>query len=616
MSTTHTLVLNCSMSGPGCYTSEVSWSLSCPSHNLSLSGVSPHSSIESIPKASGTCTLDMFDSYGDGWTGNAFRGLGQILYLSSGSSGHVTFDFDNTESAPAEKIPTCENFCGEGPDNDCDDGGPGSEFSSCELGSDCQDCGDRTTIPSPPSLPPAPSAPPCYAVIDLVLVVDASGSMSGFEEDFKTFLSRFITDLNMGEDAARVGIVQFGTTVTNLADISSNKNYILNAINSYHVTGSSYPEAALQTAVSMLQMAGNVRPNGQIATQVIFFILDGQQTNLPPNFNFGGDDSLVSYAATVHDQYPNIIIFANGIYSAVPATIEAVASHSKYAFMSTFIEGLTTQFIDTHFCGRFLPPPSPPSSPPPSADVAGDPHLYFAGGRKADFRGVPRMRFSLLSAPGFAANVHIDAADFMVFDTIIHGTYMTELTMRCGEAYMSHNATNASKWGFGWQSTQLRCSDRDAVQYIHPHNTRKCSGKGAAAMKMLVVMKYATASFQCGNWTVMSTVQPVARYVSGASRNLDIRITGPSKGAHGLVGQNMDVASARDGALDKYPYKGEYTTVAQAEGAIDGAYMDYAVPSAYSTNFKYSRFDSEGDGGEVSTVEAISTKEWSEREEA
>ena len=199
------------------------------------------------------------------------------------------------------------------------------------------------------------------------------------------------------------------------------------------------------------------------------------------------------------------------------------------------------------------------------------------------------MRFALVSAPGFAANIRIDTADFMLGSAIIHGTYMTELTMRCGGAYMSHNATNATEWGFGWYSVQLRCGPKDVVQYVHPHNAKKCTRTG-------VKVNYATATFQCDKWTVSSTVQPVARYVSGASKNLDIKITGPSK-AHGLLGQNLDARSSRDGALDVYPEAGDYTTRAQAEGAIDGTFLDYAVSSAYSTQFKFSQFGASGEMG-------------------
>ena len=47
---------------------------------------------------------------------------------------------------------------GDEDDGFCDDGGVGSEFSECEYGTDCKDCGVREY--QPPSLPPFPHPPP------------------------------------------------------------------------------------------------------------------------------------------------------------------------------------------------------------------------------------------------------------------------------------------------------------------------------------------------------------------------------------------------------------------------------------------------------------------------
>ena len=60
---------------------------------------------------------------------------------------------------------TCTDTCNYASDNDCDDGGAGSEFSICTLGTDCNDCGARTLSPPPsswqsPPPPPSPSPPP------------------------------------------------------------------------------------------------------------------------------------------------------------------------------------------------------------------------------------------------------------------------------------------------------------------------------------------------------------------------------------------------------------------------------------------------------------------------
>ena len=41
----------------------------------------------------------------------------------------------------------------------CEDGGPGSEYSACAVGSDCNDCGgEARTVTPPPPPPPPPSA--------------------------------------------------------------------------------------------------------------------------------------------------------------------------------------------------------------------------------------------------------------------------------------------------------------------------------------------------------------------------------------------------------------------------------------------------------------------------
>eukprot|EP00966_Prymnesium_polylepis_P015950 368328-Prymnesium_polylepis.1 len=47
-----------------------------------------------------------------------------------------------TVSIPDDQdVAGCDNSCSYSYDNDCDDGGPGSEFDSCLLGTDCADCG-------------------------------------------------------------------------------------------------------------------------------------------------------------------------------------------------------------------------------------------------------------------------------------------------------------------------------------------------------------------------------------------------------------------------------------------------------------------------------------------
>lgn len=54
----------------------------------------------------------------------------------------------------------CRNSCYDAKDSYCDDGGYGSEYDRCELGSDCDDCGPRRYLPPPPLPPLPPPLPP------------------------------------------------------------------------------------------------------------------------------------------------------------------------------------------------------------------------------------------------------------------------------------------------------------------------------------------------------------------------------------------------------------------------------------------------------------------------
>ena len=66
----------------------------------------------------------------------------------------------------------CGNTCNSAGDGDCDDGGSGSEYSVCTLGTDCADCGRRECHlpPLPPSypdpLPPPPAMSPPFVPTD------------------------------------------------------------------------------------------------------------------------------------------------------------------------------------------------------------------------------------------------------------------------------------------------------------------------------------------------------------------------------------------------------------------------------------------------------------------
>ena len=93
----------------------------------------------------------------------ADAGLQGLCYgtCDAAASGWVT-------APPASPLATgdgsCTDDCYLPDDGICDDGGPGSDWAICTLGSDCADCGVRDAPPSPPKdaphQPPTPPTPP------------------------------------------------------------------------------------------------------------------------------------------------------------------------------------------------------------------------------------------------------------------------------------------------------------------------------------------------------------------------------------------------------------------------------------------------------------------------
>jgi len=66
--------------------------------------------------------------------------------------------------SPPAALGQCTDICASANDGWCDDGGGGSSYSLCVLGTDCADCSVRSAPPAPPKLapraPPSPLPPP------------------------------------------------------------------------------------------------------------------------------------------------------------------------------------------------------------------------------------------------------------------------------------------------------------------------------------------------------------------------------------------------------------------------------------------------------------------------
>tara|TARA_Y100001954_G_scaffold227894_1_gene271525 strand:- start:1588 stop:2208 length:621 start_codon:yes stop_codon:yes gene_type:complete len=187
----------------------------------------------------------------------------------------------------------------------------------------------------------------------------------------------------------------------------------------------------------------------------------------------------------------------------------------------------------------------------------------------------------MVSAPKFEMNMLFQEASFRLGDLVVDGTFMTELYVQCDRARAAHSAPNATELNYGWHAVWITCAD-GKKRWVFPHQKLSCPESN-----LTVSVEYATATVMCGTWVAKSSVRRVFDRISGAARRIDFTVHGIDV-AHGVVGQNLH--APRQGRLDKYPARGRYQTVAQAEGAIDGSFLDYRVRSPFDTEFRYSLF--------------------------
>ena len=244
------------------------------------------------------------------------------------------------------------------------------------------------------------------------------------------------------------------------------------------------------------------------------------------------------------------------------------------------------------------PESKPECDPRPTSDnalVAKDPHLHFAHGGEADFRGRNDTCYAFFSAPGLAVNVKVEESTFTIRNgqlTVI-GTYLTEVHVvaRVDKARLLANASflasQLDEHNMGWKVVQGVCAGR-------PFKFGRHGGKTCFDLGMF--MAHSSATFTLGNWTVLVHGNHVYDWVSGPRHRVDVSFSARGDAAarskpHGIIGQSFSSTAPRWGKKDRYPLKGAFETSAQAEGAIEGSAADYEVARPYSTAFAFSRFN-------------------------
>ena len=185
--------------------------------------------------------------------------------------------------------------------------------------------------------------------LDIVLVLDTSGSMSGSKmTNLKNAANRFIdataeNNRELEQDQqTRLAIVQFSSG----AETQQNLNYVTdqnaqqykNTINRFSANGATYAEEGLQQAQNVLDRNG--RPDVQ---QIVIFFTDGE-----PNHQSGFDNEVAAEAVnTAHDmKQGGTIIYAIGVMNGADASVTDDDGFNEY------MNGVSSNYPDATADGQ------------------------------------------------------------------------------------------------------------------------------------------------------------------------------------------------------------------------------------------------------------------------
>ena len=229
----------------------------------------------------------------------------------------------------------------------------------------------------------------------------------------------------------------------------------------------------------------------------------------------------------------------------------------------------------------------------PGGALHGDPHLAFAHGGRADFRGCDGCYFSLLSAADLAVNMRTEDAHFRLHGAEVHGSFVTEVHVawRAPDATtwlnLSYVADNVGEGNWGWEAVRATCGGRRLRTY--PKTFSECAGAE-------LTLDYSSLVLVLPEWSVRLGSRPVYDRIDGPHHRLDMKFVPRvpehklSAWPHGLIGQSFDGDGAPlSGREDEY-VGDEVWTSAMAEGAIEGTWRDYLLDGPFATGFRFSRF--------------------------
>jgi len=332
-----------------------------------------------------------------------------------------------------------------------------------------------------------------------------------------------------------------------------------------------------------------------------------------------GNSALEELAPTQEDEAANPV----GCYMKVPTS--ATAADNGKVFYNANADGAASATAAKICCEGSCA----------ALNAYGDPHLTFAHGGTAHFRGVDHGVFNFLSAPNVSFNVEIEDA---LYNTAfsrrtVNGSFMTDATWVIRTAtnkslfikYSARVPDRAYVWlgaptgrvtyvvaAKGWLPAY---PPENTGIYTHGEEHRKKTGRGSVyhilpedrVYKLddvtVAMPKTKKLLVETSGWAFQ--VKQHVWYPHHLHPRLSVSIrpkydvespTGVAP--HGLIGQTWDRDEiAISGAVDDYysVKKGEvFTTKAQAEGAIEGTYRDYLLSSPFGIDYRYSRFYATG----------------------
>ena len=169
--------------------------------------------------------------------------------------------------------------------------------------------------------------------LDIVLVLDTSGSMSGSKmTNLKNAANSFIdatAENNRGleqNQQTRLAIVQFASGANTHQQLNyvtdQNAQQYKNTINGFSANGATYAEEGLQQAQSVLDSGGRAD-----VQQIVIFFTDGE-----PNHQNGFDDDVAIEAVNVaHDmKVSGTIIYSIGVMNGADASVTDDGGFNEY----------------------------------------------------------------------------------------------------------------------------------------------------------------------------------------------------------------------------------------------------------------------------------------------